>query len=374
MELVFCCGLFALVYCYLGYPLLLALFAAAAGKRARGRAAEAYCPSVAVLVSVYNEETRIQAKIDNFRSLDYPAEKLDLWIGSDASTDRTAEIVRACGDDRVHVVESTVRSGKTAVLNRLASRTEADVLLFTDVNAMFRPDAVGELTAALSDPRVGLASGRTMAPGAVEGAYYRYESWLRTKESLRNCLSGADGAIYAMRRSLYEDLPPDVINDFAHPCHVVWRGYAARFVPGAVCEEAASNGVSQEFQRQTRMASQALYVYFHFVGRLLRAGKLRFVWILTSHKLLRWLGLVWMFLVAAGTVWMARESTSALLFLGAQLVFVALAGAATAFPRLAHSRVGQLPQYFILIHLAYLRGVFKCLAGERYVTWEPRAG
>ena len=367
------CGLIALAYCYLGFPLLL-LISTVTGRRSQVCVLKDSHPTVALLVSVYNEEARIQAKIDNFCSLDYPREKLELWIGSDGSTDRMPEIVRATGDERINVVESSVRSGKTAVLNRLAERTKADILLFTDVNAMLRRNAVTELTQALDDSKVGLASGKTVASGMVEGAYYRYENWLKAMESRQDCLVGADGAIYAIRRSLYEALPPEIINDFAHPCHVIWRGFAARFVPAAVCDESASSTPGQEFRRQTRMASQAFYIYLRYIGRLVRAGKFRFAWVLTSHKLLRWFGLIWMLLVAIGAAGLAKENTWAILLLAAQAVFLLMAGMAAVFPRLANSRLTQIPLFFTVIHLAYLRGIFHCLSGERYVTWEPRAG
>jgi hypothetical protein len=122
------------------------------------------------------------------------------------------------------------------------------------------------------------------------------------------------------------------------------------------------------------MSAQGLYVYSRYIGRLVRAGHWRFAWMLTSHKLARWLGLVWMLLVGAGTVELAGRSPWGGLLLALETGLLALAAAAALFPNRTKSVVFRLPLYLILVHLAYLRGVLKFLAGERYVTWEPRAG
>jgi len=379
MEVAFCLGLVSLLYCYGGYPLLLWLLCRTMLKDARHDAPGAEHPSVAVLLSVHNEECRVHSKINNFQALDYPRDKLEFWIGLDGSSDGTEQLVRSCGDERIHCLAVAERSGKTAVLNRLAKRTGAEILVFTDANAMFRREALRELAAVFRDPGVGLVSGRTVvrAEGGaaeVEGAYYRYENWVKVQEGVRGHLTGADGAIYGMRRSLHEDLQPELINDFAHPCHVILRGYWARFAPAAIAEEDAAGTAGQEFQRQTRMSAQGLYVYSRYIGRLVRAGHWRFAWMLTSHKLARWLGLVWMLLLGAGTVELAGRSPWGGLLLALETGLLALAAAAALFPNRTKSVVFRLPLYLILVHLAYLRGVLKFLAGERYVTWEPRAG
>jgi hypothetical protein len=194
------------------------------------------------------------------------------------------------------------------------------------------------------------------------------------QEAARGHLIGADGAIYALRRSLCEDLEPELINDFAHPCQVILRGYAACLAPAAVAEEEAEGTSGQEFRRQTRMAAQGLYVYVHYIGRLVRSGHWRFAWMLTSHKPGRWLGLVWMLLVGVGSVGLAGRSPWGKLLLALEAGLLALAAVAALFPRPAKSAVLRLPLYLVVVHLAYLRGILKYLAGERYVTWEPRSG
>lgn len=379
MELALGFGLLSLLYCYAGYPLLLWLLSQRAPQRPPRLASGGEYPSMAVLLSVHNEESRIQRKINNFQELDYPGDKLEFRIGLDGSTDGTERLVRACGDQRIGCLAVAKRSGKTAVLNRLAKQTQAEILVFTDVNAMFRRQALQELAAVLAEPGVGLVSGRTVArPGGraaeVEGAYYRYENWVKVQEGALGRLTGADGAIYALRRSLCEDLEAELINDFAHPCHVILRGYAARFTPAAIAEEEAEGTASQEFRRQTRMSAQGIYVYVHYIGRLVRAGHWRFAWMLTSHKPGRWLGLLWMLLAGVGAVGLAGRSPWGKLLLVLGAGGLALAAAAALFPSRAKSAILRFPLYVMVVHLAYLRGILKYLAGERYVTWEPRSG
>jgi cellulose synthase/poly-beta-1,6-N-acetylglucosamine synthase-like glycosyltransferase len=366
-------GVLLVLYVYLGYPLLLRILPCRATKP--GPPAS---PSCAILLSVYNEEHRVGEKLRNFAALSYPA-SLELWIGSDGSTDQTAGIVRNCADPRVHLLHSPQRCGKTAVLNRLAAACSADLLIFTDVNSMFARDAVSRLAARFCDPRVGLVSGRTISAGegtgaATEGLYYRFENWLKQAEAAHGCLTSADGAIYAIRHTLYHPLPPDLINDFAHGCEVILQGFRAVFAPDAICcEEAGESDPGREFDRQTRMTAQAVHVYLTYIGRLLALRRIRFVWMLTSHKTLRWCTLAGlaasfaaMLALGAGDArWLWAAAS------GVVLILLFLLGALFS-GRLR--KLAGMGGYFLMVHAAYLRGLWKFASGERYVTWKPRAG
>jgi hypothetical protein len=168
-----------------------------------------------------------------------------------------------------------------------------------------------------------------------------------------------------LRASLYEPLDPALINDLAHPCQVVAQGYAARFAPNAVSEEAAGEGVEREFHRQTRMTAQAAYVLARTMPPLLRRGKWGMLWVLLSHKAARWILGLW--LLTGLAAW-----TLALPFTGGLLL--AAAAALLWLVWRADWPGGQLAAFFLLVHAAYVRGLGKALRGERYVTWKPRAG
>src|SRR3954453_20384529 len=177
--------LIAVLYPYIIFP---AFLAGLIRKVKKTPPESVIVPTVAILVSAFKEADRISDKIHNFQSLDYPADRIELWIETDGSPDDTAQIVRRINAPRVHLVERKERSGKTAVLNDLASRAGADVFIFSDVNCAYRPDTVRKLVRHFADPRGGVVSGRTIIRGRdgqaiVEGAYYRFKSWLKLRES-----------------------------------------------------------------------------------------------------------------------------------------------------------------------------------------------
>jgi cellulose synthase/poly-beta-1,6-N-acetylglucosamine synthase-like glycosyltransferase len=355
-----------LMYPYAIYPLLLGV---ATRLLARPYVATTDLPPVAILVSAFNEEFRILEKILNFDALDYPRDRIEMWIGTDGSMDRTAELVREANHPRVHLMERSQRSGKTAVLNDLARRTGADVLVFTDATGRFRPDAVRLLVKPLTDPRVGLVSGRALIRKgegniAVESAYYRLDSWMKDREGACGWLAGALGPIYALRASLYRDLPPEFINDLAHPCQVVAAGFEARFERRAISEEPAGDQAGREFDRQTRIAAQASYLLVRMSWVLLRKRRWGMLWTLISHKWLRWVAGIW---IALG--WIALAGLSPILATVALVLLILVvlgwrAGAPGA----------GIPVFFIIVHCAYLNGLWRALSGDRYMVWKPRAG
>lgn len=359
----------AFLYPYAIYPALLALIG-----RKRNRQVtpldDAELPRVAILTSAFNEESRIADKIANFLALDYPQDRIEMWIGTDGSADDTANVIRRIAEPRVHLVERRERSGKTAVLNDLAARANtAEVFVFTDVNSFYRPGTVRRMVAALREPGVGLICGRTLVRGAdrqieVEGAYYRLEQWLKERETSRGWLAGALGAVYAIRAELYTELNPALINDLSHTCEIAARGYESRFDPMAISEEAAGDDASREFSRQTRMTAQGAYVLATYMPSLLAKGRLGQFWVLLSHKFMRWIAGVW---IIAGAVLLP--------FLSVPLTLLALACVFVLFVGWKR-RAGwtTFPVYFLLVHLAYLNGLRHAAAGNRFVVWKPREG
>lgn len=365
LWLLLAAAIFAVLYPYLIFPALLGLMS---GKKKRP-VSQNNLPSVAILVSAYIEAERIADKIRNFQSLDYPEDRLELWIGTDGSSDNTAAIIREINAPRVFLVERLQRSGKTAVLNDLASRAKADIFVFSDVNALYRPDTVRMLVAPFADPKVGVVSGRTIIRGndgqaVVEGAYYRFEAWLKKRESQNGWLAGALGAVYAIRAGLYRTLAPELINDLAHPCQAAAMGYECRFEPLAISEEAAGDDAGREFFRQTRMTAQAAYVLATHMPQLLRAGRLGQFWILLSHKWLRWTAGLWIILAALLLPFVSLPLTGLALVL-ALLLFAGWKSKA---------KWAAIPAYFLMVHTAYLNGLWRALRGDRFVVWKPRAG
>jgi cellulose synthase/poly-beta-1,6-N-acetylglucosamine synthase-like glycosyltransferase len=379
MLLFWSCAIL-LAYAHFGYPAVLRLLARRRTARPSsptgltGPTGDETLPRLSILLSVYNEEAVMARKIENFLALDYPQDLIELLVVSDGSTDATDDIVRKAGKANVRLLRQEGRLGKTAALNMAAPEASGDVLVFTDANSMFEPDAARRLASHFADPTVGLVSGRTRyhLPQGGEssgGVYQRYESFLREGESALNSIVGADGAIYALRASLYRPLPPRHINDFLHPIQAVLAGYRAVSDPQAVCVEPAEDRGADEFRRQTRIMSQSWDIFFSQLPELLAAKRFGYCWQLVSHKALRWTSVP---LLAGSTLAglaLMGEGGFYVLASMVQLGFLALA-AAGAGTRSGAPRVAFL---FMLLNLAAVNGLVRYMRGDRFVTWEPRA-
>lgn len=372
-----------LAYAFAGYPLLIWLAAGLVRRRRHARSGgpdvaaaegQAEPPRVSVLLSVYNEEAVIERKILNFLSIDYPADRLELCVVSDGSTDATEALVRACGSPRVRLFRQEARGGKTRALNRAVHEAQGDILVFTDANAMFRTDCVSRLVGRFADPSIGLVSGVSIyvdAEGGTSagGVYRRYEEWIKTHESELFSIVGADGAAYAMRRELYTPLSPEYINDLMHPVQAVLAGARAVSEPGAVVEEEADDGdAAAEMRRQTRIMAQSWLVCLRQLPVLARARRWGFIWQVLSHKVLRWLTLPLLALCTLAAGGLSLEGAPY-----AVALVAIMGGAALAYAG-AHGRGGmaRVAWLFVVLHMGALNGLLRLLRGETFVVWTPR--
>lgn len=360
-----------LLYVFIGYPLGIRVLAALNGTGTQSD--ESFLPPVSLILSVYNEEEVIEEKIANFLALDYPADKLEFLIISDCCSDRTDELIRSHQNERIRLLVQTDRSGKTKNLNWGASVARGEILVFTDANAMFDRDAVRKMVRHFVDPTVGLVSGKSVysdAEGAVTsgGAYRRYEDFIKESESRAGGIIGADGAIYALRKTYYTPLPSQYINDFIHTIQVVLAGGRAISDDQAICREQVEESGSGELRRQTRIMAQSWLIFLSQFGLLLKGGKLLYLWQFISHKFLRWLTvpLMIMLFVSNGAL-LGNGLAYQAVFIG-QLLFVA---GIVVGSRVKGGLV-RVPYLFTLLHYAALVGLFKFLSGNMYTTWNPR--
>lgn len=371
IEIIFWTSFILLAYTFIGYPLVIKLLAAVAGKGTQLNAE--YLPSVSIILSVYNEEDVIESKIANVTALDYPVDKLEFIIVSDCCSDRTDELIRMHENDRIRLLVQTERSGKTKNLNRGVAAARGEIMVFTDANAMFDRDAVKKMVRHFADPEIGLVSGKSVyldASGSVTsgGAYRRYEDFIKESESRIGGIIGADGAIYALRKSYYTQLIPEYINDFIHTIQVVLAGGRAISDDEAICREEAEETGSGELRRQTRIMSQSWLIFLSQFGLLLKGGRLVYLWQFVSHKFLRWLTvplMVILFVTCAALL--TRGLCYQVLFVGQVLFFVSV-----FFGSRAQGGLLRVPYLFTLLHYAALVGLFKYLTGNVYATWNPR--
>lgn len=377
LAIVFWGGLAGAIYAYAAFPALLALWARLVDRPRLGET-PLQTPIVTVIVPAYNEEQAIGGKIRNVLDSHYSESLLDVIVVSDASTDRTDAIARAFEPRGVRLLVQERRQGKTAGLNRAMAIARGEIVVFTDANADFPPDAIGNLARYFADPRVGLVSGYTRyvqdADGRVAEAtnlHTSLERVIKRAESLAGCCVGADGAIFAMRRSLYRTLGDDEINDFVLPLHVIDRGARCVFAEDAFCSERPGKNLESEFRRQSRITNRTLRALWRNAHLLnpLRSG--RFAFFLFSHKVMRFC--VPAFLVAAAVALAGLAVAggpyrllAALAAVGAGLV--ALGGRLPTGSRL--SRIHGIAAAFLTINVAALDGWRKFLTGQGDVTWQ----
>lgn len=261
-------------------------------------------PSVTVVMAVHDGASLVQAKIANLLKLDYPREQLDIVVVCDGCHDNTAALCRQLAGLRVQVLEFAERRGKAACLNDAVAAAAGELLLMTDVRQQLDPQALRELVANLSDPGVGAVSGelrlRDANTGFAQGmdAYWRYETMIRKAESRSGSTIGVTGALYVMRRELFQPLPPGtVLDDVLVPMNVVAAGYRVVFEPLALAWDRPSQQPAEERRRKIRTLA-GNYQLIQLAPWLLRPWRNpawgRFV----SHKLLRLLA-PWLLLTLA---------------------------------------------------------------------------
>lgn len=390
IELLFWGAVLGPLYAYVGYPVALALLARGAARRGRP-AAPAVPLTVSVLVAAFNEAACIADKIRSTLGQRYPHDALEIIVVSDESTDGTDDVVRTHTDQRVRLLRQEPRAGKSSALNRAARAAHGEILVFTDANAVFAPDAIAHLAAAFADRRVGLVTGQGLyRPGAgtsatspdeglvaggtaaVSNGYVRYEAWLKCSESALGFVAGADGAIYALRRSLYRDLGPAEVNDLLHPIQVALAGLLSRMEPRAHTVEPPSRDAAQELRRHVRMIAQGVALSRRWLPRLVAARRWRAVALLLSHRVLRWLTAPCLAVALAANVALLHHGPVYRLTLAAQVVFYGLALGGLVAERLGRRpRVLAVPYFFCVVSAAGAAGVVRGLGGAAAAVWSP---
>jgi cellulose synthase/poly-beta-1,6-N-acetylglucosamine synthase-like glycosyltransferase len=368
-----CTGL--LVYLYLLYPQLVRLLAAVAG---RPVARAPILPTVTVIVTAYNEEKSILAKLTNLAHLDYPPQLLRVLVASDASTDNTEELARSFDPERVAVLRVAGRQGKTACQNAAAAAADGEILIFTDATTELEARAAQLLVANFADPAVGCVAGRLVyvtraenATGRSNEAYWDYELRLRAAESAWGSLIGVSGCLYAVRRSAYRPIDPALISDFVIAMRMREQGLRTVLAADALCYEDTLNKGGQELAMRVRVALRSLNALVRERRCLnpLRFGG--FAWQLWSHKVLRYASpLLWLAALAANVLLAGRLPYLVLLLGQLTLIGAGLAGFLLQSRRPSLGVLAR-PYYLLLTNLASLLATVRYIRGERMVTWTP---
>jgi cellulose synthase/poly-beta-1,6-N-acetylglucosamine synthase-like glycosyltransferase len=372
MRLIFWLSLVIVAYVYVGYPALLALVRRP--RRVPSLAQE--LPRVSLLIAAYNEEAVLREKLENSLALDYPRELLEIVVASDGSDDGTNEIAREFAERGVVLHEVRPRGGKTRALNTVAPLVRGDIIVLSDANTMYRPDAVKKLIRHFADPRVGGVSGdvRIVESAAAyaqsEGLYYRYERFIQEQESRLGAIVGADGAMYAIRRETFRPVPPEVVvDDFVISMTVARLGYQLLYDREAIAIEQGTLSSAEEFRRKIRVVAGGIQALKLGVG-LPRWSQPTLLWCYVSHKLLRWLVPAFLCSLLFSSLVLAADSGAYALMFLAQVAFYS---AAALHARSVHAgrspSLTVVPYYFCLVNVAALRGLLRGLQGGQRAAW-----
>jgi cellulose synthase/poly-beta-1,6-N-acetylglucosamine synthase-like glycosyltransferase len=370
-----------IAYAYIGYPLCVWLFGKMFGRWAApaGGGGELALPRVSLVIAAYNEEEMIGARLRNALESDYPADLLEIVVASDGSDDLTPDIVRNCHAPNVRLLDYAERRGKSATLNAAVPEVSGDVLIFSDANTFFDPGAIRSLVRWFANPAVGVVCGRLIltdpATGTnVDSLYWKYETFLKKCEGRLGALLGANGAIYAMRRGAYADIPAGtLVDDFVIPLLAKQRtGCEIVYDPAAVAEEESPATVRSEFRRRSRIGAGG-YQSIPLLWRLLSVRRGWVAYTFFSHKILRWLCPFFMLgALAANAALLGSDFYR--LVLGTQALFYAAAVAAPLTPRRPKAlKILHLAGMFTSMNLALLVGFFRWLRGTGSGVWHRTA-
>lgn len=388
---LFWASLALIAYTYLVYPFLLLTLTALknflgtlrfllhrTGRRIGDRSATSDLPTVSILVAARNEEAVLLQKLKNFAEVDYPAEKIELLIGSDSSTDRTVEIANRSGDKRVRVFDFRDRAGKIGTLHKLLEQAKSDLIVLGDANTFLRPNAVRMMARHFEDPNVGAVCGelRLEAPDGTlqtEGAYWRYETAIKMLESGFDAVLGANGGLYAVRRHLFPRIPPDtIVEDFVIPLKIRERGFRTPYEPEAIAIERNPVDPKGEFRRRVRIGTGCAQS-IPLVWGLLHPRFGMVALALLSHKMIRWLVPFAMITVLISNLFLIHRPLF-LAFLVAQAFFYGAAALGSLLHRLGR-RPGLLgiAHMFVTLNGALGIGFFKYFLGQHQVAWDRTA-
>lgn len=371
MRALFWTALGALLWTHAGYPVATAALARL--RRRPVRRAE-LTPSVSVIVAAHDEESVIGGRLANLLALDYPPERLELVVASDASTDATDAIVEefAAREPRVRLIRCR-RGGKVTAQNDAVRQTSGELLAFSDANTTWAPDALRKLVRNFADPEVAYVCGKLTLQatdgGNREGAYWRYELWLRKSESALGSVTGGNGSIYAVRREDYVEVDPRFGHDLAFPYLMVQRRRRAVYEPEALAFEKPSRDPEDEYRRKVRMFEHCWLITLR--GRMLRRLPPLYLAEIVSHRHLRYGSGLLHLLLLGTSVALVQEGWPYQTAVAGQAALLALAAAGRARLRVP---AASLAYYYVLVTSATVVGLAGYLRSGVPAVWEKAEG
>jgi len=373
-ELIFWLTLGIILYAYFGYPLSILFLPLFFNNDIRRRDIE---PSVTFLITAYNEEKNIREKLENTLSLDYPGDRLEIIVASDASEDRTDEIVKQFADQGVILHRVEGRVGKTETQNQTVKSAKGDIVIFSDATTRYRKDAIRKLVRNYNDPSIGAVSGRyeyvnpTGAPvGIGTVLFWKYENGIKNRQVKIKTVTGCCGCIYSVRKSLYELLPRDIISDLVEPLKILEKGYRIAFEPEAVAYEETTETSGEEFGMRVRVISRGMHGLW-YMRKLFNPFKYGFVTFqLFSHKVLRWMIPFLLPFLLISNLFLIGYPFYTLTFVAQILFYIGAMGGYLLDKMGKKAKLLALPLYYCVVNAASAAAFFRTIFGKKAIVWE----
>jgi cellulose synthase/poly-beta-1,6-N-acetylglucosamine synthase-like glycosyltransferase len=378
-ELGFWGSCAAIVFIYIGYPVLLRLLSLLAARPVNKD--DSFKPHVTIVISAFNEQASIGNTIENKLALNYPPEKLEIIVTSDGSTDDTDDLIRSYADRGVRYIRQEPRQGKSAALNAMVAEATGDIIVVSDANSMYEREAVSKLVRNFADPSIGYVTGKMIyvnESGSTVGsgctAYMTYENVLRELETNVGSVIGVDGGIDAFRKSLYVSLAAGALPDFVVPLQVIQRGFRVIYEKDALLQEATLSNPSDEWRMRVRVILRSFHALYSMKALL---NPFRFPlasFQIMSHKVLRYLVGIFQIAALGFNLVLAMSSPFYLALLAVHLLFYLLAiiGSSEFAGRFVPGATHAF--YFCLLNASALSALVRFLKGDEQILWTPRRG
>ena len=376
MKTIFIFSAVFILYTYLGYPTYLIIKSKLHPRFVR-KGFKGALPSVSIVIAAKNEANNIERRLENLLEVEYPVHLYEIIVVSDGSDDETNNIVQRFSADQnpVKLITYFPSEGKPAALNRGVRESQGEIIVFGDSRQSFEKRAVPELAANFSDPIVGCVSGELVflegPDSSIQkemGAYWHYEKMVRKLESRTGSVAGATGAIYAIRRELYKDIPHEtILDDVLIPMNTVMQGYRCVFDPSAIAYDFVSRDMQSELARKIRTLA-GNWQLLALEPKLMLPVANKIWWGFLSHKIFRLL--VPFFLIYLFLANFFLGGAFFMLTLAGQLLFYSAFAVACFKPSVREKRPINLIYFFVHLNYAALAGTWYFLSGNTAKIWK----
>lgn len=382
LEVSFWSALALIIYSYTVYPLIIWGLSSWKNRKSTNenrnsekQSETKYFPSVSVVIAAYREEAVILERLNNLTQIDYPRDKIEFLIGCDGNEDLTGELVRSYKADQVRLFQFEERRGKSSVLNDCVPEAKGEIIVFSDANTKMDPQCIKELIKHFQDETVGCVCGQLILEDPktgqnIDGIYWKYENFLKKCESTLGANLGVNGALYALRKSLYRPLPPKTINDdFLIGMRVHLMGQRIVYDDSAFASEETASSVQDEFKRRTRIGTGAFQSLF-FLKKLLHPKHGYIAFAFWSHKVLRWICPQLMAVVFLANLCLLSNPIYQFTFIVQGLFYLAAFLGTKFVTENRYLKLCLIPGMFVQMNLALANGFYRWLAIKQDGTWD----